>query len=109
MLLSASISAAHDLSKALAHSRQGLANFRSRNNVAILMIGTLVAGNVDGWHGPAAGGVGFESSQPGLYQIPWNEAMAESGNDGSHTGTAAKPFVTEYVCPWIMATRWPAR
>jgi len=60
VLLSASISSAYDLTKALAHARNGIVNFYSKADVGLLIVGTMLAGNVDGTHGPAAGAIGFD-------------------------------------------------
>lgn len=109
VLLSASVSAGYNLDKALAHSRSGVVNFWSPADVAILMIGTSLAGNVDGMHGPAAGAVGFSHTPPRLYQVEWSERMAFAGNNGGHMDTVGSLFVSQYVAPWIIADSWPAR
>lgn len=108
VLLSPSISYGYDTSRALAHSRSGIVNFFSPNDVALLMVGTTVAGNVDGVHGPAAGALGFSHSRTGLYQVPWEPQMARSGNHGGHLDTARPSFVAQYVAPWVVSSSWPA-
>ena len=107
VLLSASLSSNYDLSRALANSRQGLVNFYSHNDVAFLMVGTMVAGNVDGEHTPSAGAVGFGRTFSSLYQVPWSEDMAQSGNGGGHMDSTASAFVNQYVAPWVLAKGWP--
>jgi pimeloyl-ACP methyl ester carboxylesterase len=108
VLLSPSISAGYDTSAALAHSRNGIVNFWSSSDVALLMVGTTVAGNMDGVHGPAAGALGFSRSRTGLYQVPWEPQMRRSGNHGGHLDTAHAGFVADYVAPWVMSPSWPA-
>lgn len=108
VLLSASISAGYDLTKALAHSRKGIVNFYSKNDVGLLMIGTTVVGNVDGIHGPAAGAIGFDRLPEGLHQVPWSQDMSWAGS-GGHMDTTGAPFVRTFVSPWIRAPAWPAR
>jgi pimeloyl-ACP methyl ester carboxylesterase len=107
VLLSASLSGGYDLSKALANSRQGLVNFYSHSDVAFLMIGTMVAGNVDGEHGPSAGAIGFGNTFPGLFQVAWSEDMAQTGNEGGHLDSTASTFVSQYVAPWVLTKGWP--
>jgi pimeloyl-ACP methyl ester carboxylesterase len=109
VLLSASVSSLYNCDKALAHSRSGIVNFWSSGDVAFLVIGTSVAGNVDGLHGPAAGAVGFSRSVPGLYQVQWTPQMSGSGNLGGHMDTTGTQFVSQYVAPWLIANAWPAR
>ncbi|MDY6914383.1 MAG: hypothetical protein SVT52_08010, partial [Planctomycetota bacterium] len=88
VLLSASISKGYDLTKALGKCRNGIVNFYSEADVGFLVIGTIVAGNVDGVHGPAAGAVGFDwptdakqrAAYSKLYQVSMNEAMTGGGD-----------------------------
>ena len=109
ILLSASISSGYDLSSALAKCRKGIVNFYSTGDVAFLVIGTSVAGNVDGVRGPAAGAVGFEKKPDRLWQVEWKPEMAASGNFGGHMDTASSAFVQQYVAPWIRQSSWPAK
>jgi hypothetical protein len=109
VLLSPSISADYNLVKALAHSRKGIVHFWSPGDVALLVLGTTLFGNLDGGHGPAAGAIGFArgGSFGKLYQTEWTAAMLTSGNMGGHMGSAGNHFVREWVAPWVMADRWP--
>ena len=107
VLLSPSLSSDYDTSTALAHCRNGIVNFWSPGDVAMLMVGTTLAGNVDGVHGPAAGATGFSRKPAGLYQVPWQQQMARSGNHGGHMDTAQPNFVADYVAPWVMSSAWP--
>ena len=64
VLLSASVSSAYDLTKALGKCKNGIVNFYSKADVGLLVIGTIVAGNVDGIRGPAAGAISFDKPGP---------------------------------------------
>jgi hypothetical protein len=107
VLLSASISTGYDLGNALARCRYGILNYHSSAD-SILVVGTSMMGNVDGEHGPGAGALGFDHSYGGLFQLPWNEDMRDSGNWGGHLDSTSDKFITRYIAPWIAATGWPA-
>ncbi len=115
ILLSASISSAYNLTKALEHCGQGIVNFYNRSDTTLLGVGTSVIGNVDGTHGPSAGLIGFDWPKPGdkqekkqvygkLYQVEVTPAMS-SGDP--HASTTRPGFVAMYVSPWIYDV-WPA-
>jgi pimeloyl-ACP methyl ester carboxylesterase len=117
VLLSASISADYDLSTALGQCRSGIVNFYNRDDKAMLMIGTAIAGNVDGGHGDSAGRTGFDAP-PGdnapaylrLYQIELTEDMAQGntgGIAGNHTADTGATFVETYVADWVKDNIWP--
>jgi len=116
ILLSASLSNGYNLTKALAHSRGGLVNFYSKADIGFLVIGTTLAGNVDGMRGPAAGAVGFKA--PGsqadaarqqayskLYQFELSSQMA-GGLLGAHASTTHSEFVARHVASWINSDSW---
>jgi len=103
VLLSPSISADYDLSKALAHCRNGIINFYNPQDKALLGVGTTIVGNVDGGHGPSAGLKGFTRNPPGLQQIRVTGAM--TGYDtNAHTATTGINFVARYVAPRVLAS-----
>lgn len=117
ILLSPSISARYDLTKALEKTRQGIVNFYSKADVGFLIVGTTLAGNVDGWRGPAAGAVGFDrpnaedpaqkfAAYKRLYQIALGR---ESPRDPlrAHRAATRTDFVAHCVAPWILQD-WPA-
>jgi len=117
VLLSASISSAYDLTKALNHLRCGIVNFYNRDDAALLGLGTTVVGNVDGTHGPSAGLIGFDSPSRNakaekrkayqkLYQVAVGARMTGGGDP--HTATTRPGFVARHVAPWVMAESWPA-
>ena len=112
ILLNASISSGYDLRKALEHTRLGLVNFWSPDDVGLLYFGTTLFGNVDGVHGPGAGAAGFRNTgglgrlKGILHQVKWSQQMAASGNDGGHTGSTSEVFVGDWVAPWILARTW---
>ncbi|MBL7133204.1 MAG: alpha/beta hydrolase [Phycisphaerae bacterium] len=118
ILLSASISSAHNLTKALKHCKNGIANFYNRNDAALLGVVTILFGNVCGTHGPAAGLIGFD--KPGekasdekklayakLYPVALTDDMT-LGDSGAHVSTTRPDFVSIYVAPWVLSQQWPA-
>lgn len=120
VLISASISADYNLATALGQCRSGIVNFYNPDDKAVLMIGTAIAGNVDGGHGDSAGRTGFETpaddnpnAQPAyarLYQIELTEAMAQDqshGLVGCHTSGTGTTFVETYVADWVKDNIWP--
>ncbi|MCJ7543550.1 MAG: lysophospholipase [Phycisphaerae bacterium] len=115
VLLSASMSSAYDITKALGHCRKGVLNIYSKADVGLLIVGTVLAGNVDGIRGPATGAIGFDrpSSRSSaervqayqkLFQL---ELTSAHGSDDAHGSTTRRGFVSRYVAPWLTATSWP--
>lgn len=116
VLLSASISSAYNLTKALGRCRNGIVNFYNEGDGALLGIGTTVFGNVDGTHGPSAGLISFDEPTAGsskkkklayenLYQIRVTPSMS-SGDP--HASTTRPHFVSAHVAKWMLASTWPA-
>ncbi len=118
ILLSASISSAHNLTKALKHCKNGIVNFYNRNDAALLGVVTILFGNVCGTHGPAAGLIGFD--KPGkkasdekklayakLYPMRLTDDMT-LGDSSAHVSTTRPDFVSIYVAPWVLSRQWPA-
>lgn len=107
ILLSASISSAYDLDKALSHCRNGIVNFYNKQDSGVLGLGTTLIGTVDGTHGPSAGLIGFDCfdkpGYEGLYQV---KMMGVS--EDTHTTSTQVGFVSIHVTPWILAESWPA-
>ncbi len=113
ILLRPSLSAGYNLSKALDHCQKGIVNFWSPADVALLMVGTTVFGNLDGFHGPAGGALGFVKPEDAeaaakLHQLPWSVDMILTGNLGGHFTVAASSFVKKWVAPWVLVHEWPA-
>jgi len=117
VLLSTSISSGYDLSKAMEKCNKGIVNFFSPSDFGLLVIGTTLAGNVDGVRGPAAGAYGFDmpdfKRQPQkintyrkLYQYGLDPQQA-GGLIGAHASTTRWSFVSRNVVPWITTKRWP--
>ncbi|MDP7635942.1 MAG: alpha/beta fold hydrolase [Phycisphaerae bacterium] len=119
VLLSASISIAHDVTKALKNCRSGIVNFYNRGDAALLGVGTTILGNVDGRHGPSAGLLGFDP--PGasasdetrltyskLFQVELSGPMISEDLGGAHFSTTRYGFVLVYVSPWVRNPDWPA-
>ncbi len=107
ILLSASISSAYDVKKALSHCRNGIVNFYNKGDAGVLGLATTVLGNVDGIHGPSAGLIGFDvfdkPGYEGLYQVK----MVGVSED-SHTTSTQVGFVSNFVASWVLSDNWPA-
>ncbi len=117
VLLSASIWAGYDLTKALSRCRSGIVNFYNESDVGLLGIGTMITGNVDGMHGPSAGLIGFDGPKESdpeakklvykkLYQVKVTASM--TGGDDPHSAATRPEFVSTHVVPWVTFTAWPA-
>ena len=117
ILLSASISSNHDVTRALKHCSSGILNFYNTNDGALLGLATTVLGNVGGAHGPSAGLMGFTMPKDSaseekrlayrkLYQVPMTGAMISGAT--AHFAATQPSFVSSYVAPWITNSNWPA-
>lgn len=117
VLLSASISSAHNLTDALNHCEHGIVNFHNTDDGLLLLVGTTLAGNVDRLYGPAAGLIGFDwpedrhndlrkQAYARLYQRELTPDMTLGGDP--HTLVTRPRFVATYIAPWILRSRWPA-
>ena len=104
VLLASSLSPGYALTEALQHTRQGIVSFYSDMDVALLGAGTTIFGTMDGVPGESAGKVGFNGRNwdpdgGRLYQVPWDESMAEVGYGGDHFSCLTERFVGSYVAP----------
>jgi len=43
-----------------------------------------------------------------LFQVPWQEEMADSGYNGTHLTIGAQQFIAAYVAPLVRARQWDA-
>ena len=103
VLISASISCDYNLDKAIRHCKSGIVNFYCKGDVALLVIGTTLAGNVDGTHGPAAGQKEFQ----GTFERLWQMEVCQIGD--AHTSGTRASVVTSNVAPWVLKSQWPAK
>lgn len=115
ILLSASISSAYDLTKALSRCRLGIVNFHNPDDFALLGLGTTALGNVDGTHGPSAGLIGFDKlsgkaaeAKRLAYQKLHQVKLTGLGDDDPHASTTRVGFVSLRVAPWVLSDSWPA-
>lgn len=117
VLLSASISSNHDITRALNHCSSGIVNFYNPDDGALLGLATTVLGNVGGAHGPSAGLMGFtmppdsasderKMAYQKLYQVPMTSGMVSGATP--HFAATQPHFVSSYVAPWISSSSWPA-
>ncbi|MCE5277906.1 MAG: alpha/beta fold hydrolase [Planctomycetaceae bacterium] len=116
ILLSASISSAYDVTKALENTRRGIVNLYNKGDGMLLGVGTTLFGNVDGIRGPSAGLLSFdappEKASPSkheaykrLYQVQVTQEMSLGGS--SHTSSTEPGFVSLYIAPWLLSPQWP--
>ena len=108
ILLSASISAGYDLSKAVRGVSGGIMNYYSYQDT-ILPATAGLSVTVDGVHGDSAGLTGFRRSTGRLYQTAWTGSMQRYGNYGGHMDGCNSSFVAHYIAPWVLTRSWPAR
>ncbi|MFP4355044.1 MAG: hypothetical protein ACLFUJ_07940 [Phycisphaerae bacterium] len=114
VMLAASLSPDYELDEALVKSRRGIVNFYSGRDWVLLGLGTTTIGTMDSVHTVSAGAKGFEvpdsQQRQGLYrrlyQVPWTEDMADTGNVGTHMTSGGSKFVAVYVAPLIQAGHW---
>ncbi len=118
VLLSASVSSNHDITRALNHCTSGIVNFYNTNDLVLLGLATTVLGNVGGAHGPSAGLVGFNTPDTSgndekllayqkLYQVPLTGAMLAGAT--AHYSTTQQSFISTYVAPWVDMEAWPPK
>ena len=116
VLLSASISSAYNVTKALTRCRRGIVSFYNPADAGALGLGTTLLGNVDGIHGPSAGLIGFDEAGPRdrdetklayarLYQL---RLTGDAAVDNPHAAATDEGFVAANVAPWLLSDRWPA-
>lgn len=117
VLLAASVSRGYALDLALDKARRGIVSFYSKHD--LMLLGTAVAGTMDGEFGPSAGRTGFlrpetpaggrvDTAYARLIEIAWTEQMANAGHHGGHLTSGAKAFVAEYVAPLVINEPWDA-
>jgi hypothetical protein len=107
LLLSSSVSADFDLSKAVQHVRGKIYAFTSDRD---LVLGDLAAnfGTADGKRvGTDISGLkGFHMTHGGKVQnIAWRPEFAKYGHHGGHTDSVAAPFVQHFVAPLVKPAR----
>ena len=104
VLISASISADYDLNKALGHCKSGIVNFYCKADVGLLVIGTTIAGNVDG-----ATARPPDRRVPGDLRPPLAEGGVPGGTGRAHTAGTRASVVSSEVAPWVLQSQWPAK
>ncbi len=107
ILLSASISADYNLTKAMSRCKNGIVNFYNRDDAGLLGVGTAIVGNVDGGHGASAGLTGFSKQYGKLHQVQVTKSMTFSSGGGTHDAATRPGFVSRYVAPWVLSSVWP--
>ena len=119
ILLSGSLSADHDLTRALRRVRGKLYVFTSQNDAVLQVLmpfggtadrgsGTTATVGVEGARVPA----GASAETRRLYaskvvEIPWNQQFAAYGHRGGHTDSVKAPFVQHFVAPLVPSISAP--
>ncbi len=110
ILLAASLSPGYRLEKAIKGTRRGIVSYYSHRDW--FLIGTNIAGTMDGQFTSSAGRIGFDQPSPlphdykKLIQIPWQPHMARSGHTGGHLTSGDASFIADYVAPFVNSSRW---
>jgi len=111
ILLGASVSADHDLTRALHRVRNRMHVFTSEKD-AVLAFMVPMAGTADRTSSPSAGLRGFvlpagassetRAQYAKVAHVAWRPEFAKAGDFGGHTDTVKAPFVRQYIAPLIM-------
>jgi len=110
VLFSPSVSADHDLTKAMRHVRRNLYATSSPHDA---ILGTLVIVNADGKSGPTAGRVGFRAPRRAsqdtaeaysrVINLPWQPNYLAFDWSGGHTSVTNRKFVASVIAPRILS------
>jgi pimeloyl-ACP methyl ester carboxylesterase len=112
ILIAPTVAADYDLRRALASTEQGVVNFYSPLDVAVLGAVVTLLGTTDGSHTFAAGAVGFttpwgmkaeekDSYHRQIEQRSYQFDMICEGHAGGHFGWMNRSFVARHVTPLI--------
>jgi acetyl esterase/lipase len=110
VLLSPTVSAEHDLTKAMQHVRRCLYATSSPHDA---IVGGLVV-NADGRDGPPAGENGFRLPPGGgektraayarVVNLPWEPSYAGFNWSGGHTGVTSPEFIAAVIAPRLLTS-----
>ncbi len=114
VLLAAAVSPRYNLTGARSRVEQGIWSFSSLIDFLFVGLGTTLFGTCDGWHGPAAGMIGFYPSAdetpetasatlPPFTQVPYSPRFMQQFHFGGHFGPAHRVFIAETVAPILLA------
>ena len=108
LLLAPGISPEYPIDSVLAKTERGIWNYYSPLDVPVLVVGTTIAGTLDGKQSPSAGAVGFKHQEPDpaftgprLTQVVYSPRMLMQGNAGGHLGWTVPSFVSRTLAPVI--------
>lgn len=110
VLLSASISAGYDLTKALGACSRGILNCYNPEDIGMLGFATTLLGNLDGGHGPSAGLNGFHlpllnkrQKTQDLYATKLAQHQVPAYG-GPHFSSTNADFISGVPSKWILKT-----
>lgn len=101
VLLSPSISPAHDLRDAASKCVAGLSSIGAPGDYFFLGLGTLIFGTSDRVFSPSAGFVGWHHHPAGFTESRWHPAWARFGYFGNHTSASAARFIQRVIAPLL--------
>lgn len=102
ILLAPSVSPGYDLKLALNNVKGRIYSFYSEKDVTFLKWRTGHFGTYDRVKTPAAGYQGFETTEAGLVQFPYDPDWSRLGHDGSHFGPVSGGFIKQMVVPLLL-------
>lgn len=109
ILIASSLSADYDLSPALKNTRYGIVSVSNPFDLAVLGIGTVAMGNVDGTRSASAGRTGFVMEDARLFKMPVTVGMLRGIRITPHQAATTTSFVRKNIAPWITQTPWPPK
>jgi pimeloyl-ACP methyl ester carboxylesterase len=118
ILLSGSLSADYDVTRALHHVRHKMYVFSSRRDGLLLFLepmfgsadrqrGSTGVIGVRGLYPPAGASAETRRQYAKVVNIPWQPAFAQQGEFGLHADPVKAPFVQKYLAPLVMENRAP--
>jgi pimeloyl-ACP methyl ester carboxylesterase len=118
ILLSGSLSADYDATRALRHVRHRMYVFTSRRDGLLLYLepmfgsadrrkGSTGVIGVRGLYPPPGASAETRRQYAKVVNIPWQPEFAQEGEHGLHTDPVKAPFVQKYIAPLIMEERAP--
>ena len=109
ILIASSLSADYNLSPALKNTRYGIVSVSNPFDLAVLGIGTVAMGNVDGTRSASAGRTGFVMEDARLFKMPVTVGMLRGIRITPHQAATTTSFVRKNIAPWITQTPWPPK
>jgi pimeloyl-ACP methyl ester carboxylesterase len=114
VMLSSALSPEYDLSKALSHVKHKAYAFNSLKDSAVLGLGTILYGTIDGPYARSGGYIGFTMPANGdakeykkLVQYDYDPLWMKYDNGGDHIGPMHTQFAKNVLAPLILKDKAP--